>query len=107
MNQTVEQLLQAALKLPDEEQLQLVSALTAAVEERGLRPFDDSWLEEIRRRSAEYDAGSIQAIPWAEVNERARGGPLEMATISFLPSGDAVSTRSAEKVCENVPAAER
>lgn len=72
MNQTVEQLLQAALKLPDEEQLQLVSALTAAVEERGLRPFDDSWLEEIRRRSAEYDADSVQAIPWAEVKERAR-----------------------------------
>jgi putative addiction module component (TIGR02574 family) len=72
MNQTVEQLLQAALKLPDEEQLQLVSALTAAVEERGLRPFDDSWLEEIQRRSAEYDAGAVQAIPWAEVKERAR-----------------------------------
>lgn len=72
MNQTVEQLLQAALKLPDEEQLQLVAALTAAVEERRLRPFDDSWLEEIRRRSAEYDAGSVPAIPWAEVKERAR-----------------------------------
>jgi putative addiction module component (TIGR02574 family) len=72
MNQTVEQLLQAALKLPDEQQLLLVSALTAAVEERGLRPFDDSWLEEIRRRSAEYDAGSVQTIPWAEVKEPTR-----------------------------------
>ena len=72
MNQAVDQLLQAALKLPDEEQLQLVSALTAAVEERGLRPFDDSWLEEIRRRSAECDAGSVQPIPWAQVKERAR-----------------------------------
>lgn len=72
MNPTVEQLLQAALKLPDEEQLQLLSALTAAVEERGLRPFDDSWLEEIRRRSAEYDAGSAQAIPWTEVKQRVR-----------------------------------
>jgi putative addiction module component (TIGR02574 family) len=72
MNKSVEQLLQAALKLPDEEQLQLVSALTAAVEERGLRPFDDTWLEEVRRRSAEYDAGGVQPIPWAEVKERAR-----------------------------------
>jgi putative addiction module component (TIGR02574 family) len=72
MNPAVEQLLQAALKLPDEEQLQLVSALTAAVEERGLRPFDDSWLDEIRRRSAQYDAGSVQAISWTEVKERAR-----------------------------------
>ena len=48
MSQTVEQLFQAALLLlSDAEQLQLVSALNAAVEERGLKPFDDSWLEEI------------------------------------------------------------
>jgi putative addiction module component (TIGR02574 family) len=72
MKQAVEQVLQAALKLPDEDQLQLLSALTAAAEERGLRPFDDSWLEEVRRRSAEYDAGSVQPIPWSEVKERAR-----------------------------------
>jgi putative addiction module component (TIGR02574 family) len=72
MSQTVEQLFQAALKLSDGEQLQLVSALTAAVEERGLKPFDDSWLEEIARRSAEYDGGSVQSIPWSEVKERAR-----------------------------------
>jgi putative addiction module component (TIGR02574 family) len=70
MNQTVEQLLQAALKLPDEQQLELVSALIAAVEERGLRPFDDSWLEEIRRRSEGYDSGSAEAIPWTEVKAR-------------------------------------
>jgi putative addiction module component (TIGR02574 family) len=72
MSQTVEQLFQAALKLSDTEQLQLVSALTAAVEERGLKPFDDSWLEEIGRRSAEFDAGTVKPIPWAEVKERAR-----------------------------------
>ncbi len=72
MNRTVEQVLQAALKLADEEQLQLVSALTAAMDERGLRPFDDAWLQEIRRRSDEYDAGSVTPISWAEVKERAR-----------------------------------
>jgi putative addiction module component (TIGR02574 family) len=72
MQQNVDQLLQAALSLPDEEQLRLVSALTAAVEERGLRPFDDWWLGEIERRSAEYEARSVAAIPWSEVKERAR-----------------------------------
>jgi putative addiction module component (TIGR02574 family) len=74
MSQGVQELLQAALALSDEEQLQLVAALVAAVDERGLRPFDDSWLEEIRRRSAEFDAGSVRPIPWAEVKERARQG---------------------------------
>lgn len=75
MSQDVQQLLQAALALSDEEQLQLVAALVAAVDERGLRPVDDHWLEEIRRRSAEYDAGGVRPIPWAEVRERARRGP--------------------------------
>jgi putative addiction module component (TIGR02574 family) len=72
MQQNVDQILAAALSLPDEEQLRLVSALTAAVEERGLRPFDDWWLGEIERRSAEYETGGVQAIPWAVVKERAR-----------------------------------
>ena len=72
MQQNVDQILEAALSLPDEEQLRLVSALTAAVEERGLRPFDDWWLGEIQRRSAEYDVGDVRAVPWFEVKERAR-----------------------------------
>jgi putative addiction module component (TIGR02574 family) len=74
MSQSVDQLLQAALALPDEEQLRLVAALVAAVDERGLRPFEDSWLTEIQRRSAEYDSGAVQAIPWGDVKQRARGG---------------------------------
>ena len=72
MSQGVQRLFQAALALSDEEQLQLVAALVAAVDERGLRPFDDSWLEQVQRRSAEYDAGGVEPIPWAEVKERAR-----------------------------------
>jgi putative addiction module component (TIGR02574 family) len=72
MSRGVEQLLQAALALPDEEQLQLLAALLAAADERGLRPFDDTWLAEIQRRSAEFDAGAVKPIPWSEVKERAR-----------------------------------
>ena len=72
MSQAVQQLLRSALSLSDEDQLQLVAALLAAVDERGLRPFDDGWLAEIQRRSAEYDAGAVKPIPWSEVKERAR-----------------------------------
>lgn len=72
MAPAVQQLLQSALALPDEEQMQFVTALLAAVDERGLRPFDDEWLAEVQRRSAEYDAGGVQPIPWAEVKEKAR-----------------------------------
>jgi len=73
MNEQLDQLLQAALALPDEDQLRLLDALGAAVDERGLRPFDDSWLAEIRRRSAEFEAGTVRPIPWSEVKARARG----------------------------------
>ncbi len=72
MSQGVQHLFQAALALSDEEQLQLLTALGAAVDERGLRPVDDVWPAEIQRRSAEYDAGGIEPIPWAEVKRRAR-----------------------------------
>ena len=72
MSQGVEEILRAALGLSDEEQLQLVAALVAAVDERGLQPFDDSWIVEAQRRSAEYDAGATRAIPWSVVKERAR-----------------------------------
>lgn len=72
MSASVDRLLQDALALPDEEQLRLLAALDAAVEERGLRPFDDSWLDEIQRRSAEFDAGAVKPIPWPEVKEQAR-----------------------------------
>ncbi|MFC4311113.1 addiction module protein [Steroidobacter flavus] len=33
---------------------------------------DRAWLEEIQRRSAEFDAGLVKAIPAEEVFERAR-----------------------------------
>ena len=82
----MENVLLAALALPDEEQLQLVAALLAAVDERGLRPFDDSWMAEIQRRSAEYDAGSVQPIPWAEVKEEARARFRRVANVAFLPA---------------------
>ena len=72
MSPSVEQLLQSALSLPVSEQLELVAALNAAVDERGLRPFDDDWLAEIQKRSAEYDAGLVTPIPWREVKERGR-----------------------------------
>jgi putative addiction module component (TIGR02574 family) len=69
MSQTVDNILQTALALPEEEQLELIAALLAAAEERGLRPFDDSWLAECQRRSAEIDAGAVKPIPWSEVKE--------------------------------------
>ncbi len=72
MSSQVDELFQAVLGLPDEDQLRLLAALTSALGERGVRPFDDSWLVEVRRRSTEFDSGVVRAVPWDEVKERAR-----------------------------------
>ncbi len=68
----IDQLLQSALALPQEDLQIFLSALAAAVDERGLSPSDTRWLGEIRKRSDEFDAGGVKAIPWSVVKEQAR-----------------------------------
>jgi Putative addiction module component len=67
MTEAIDQVLQAALALSDADQRVLLAALEAAVVERRKLPFDESWLAEIKRRSAELDTGTVERIPWAEV----------------------------------------
>lgn len=72
MTEAAENLLQSALALPKEERLQLVEALLAECDRELARPFDDAWLAEIQRRSAQIDAGTAILTPWPEVKRRVR-----------------------------------
>jgi putative addiction module component (TIGR02574 family) len=72
MSPATEQLLQAALALPEDERLELVEALLASHDPSSGLPFDPSWLGEIQRRSAEIEAGTVQLTPWPVVRERVR-----------------------------------
>ncbi len=72
MTPTAEQVLTAALQLPDVDRLELIEALIDSVESPHRPPFDESWREVIRRRSAELDSGGVAPVPWAEVKRRAR-----------------------------------
>ena len=85
MSHAADQLLKSALALPEDEQLQLAAALVSALDESRVCPFDDAWLAEAERRSAEYDAGIVQARPWSEVKERARQGVAAIAHSSREP----------------------
>ena len=60
-------LLSDASKLPLDARIQLIEALWDTVSEDALPPLNDDWLAEIDRRSAEYDAGLVQPIPWEQV----------------------------------------
>jgi putative addiction module component (TIGR02574 family) len=71
MNTSVEQVLDAALALPDGERVEIVEALIASFRPED-QPFDDSWREAILRRSAELRSGQVKPVPWAEVKSGAR-----------------------------------
>jgi putative addiction module component (TIGR02574 family) len=72
MNTAKEQLLDAALALPDEDRLEIVEALAASLQPADRPPFDESWREVILRRSAELLSGKVAPVPWSEVRKRAR-----------------------------------
>jgi putative addiction module component (TIGR02574 family) len=72
MGPLTEQLFQAALALPEEERLELVEAILAAQGSEGGLPFDPAWPDEVRRRSAEVEAGTVRPTPWSAVRGRVR-----------------------------------
>ena len=72
MNAVAEQMLTAALNLPDDERLEFVEALIVSFQTADGSPFDESWREIIRRRSAELRSGRVSSIPWADVKRQAR-----------------------------------
>jgi putative addiction module component (TIGR02574 family) len=74
MSSSFDQVLTAALSLPDTERADLVDALLGTLEPDPAAPLDPAWLEEIERRSKEYDEGKVQGIPWDEVRKSLRRG---------------------------------
>ncbi len=87
MTPSVEQVLQSALSLPSAEQVELIEALIAAIDEADPRPLDAAWMAEIQRRSDEFDAGKVIAVSWSVVRERATE-TARMANVSLLPAAD-------------------
>jgi putative addiction module component (TIGR02574 family) len=59
------------MALSEEERLQLIDALMAEYDQAA-KPFDDAWLAEAQKRSAQIDAGVVVLTPWAEVKRRVR-----------------------------------
>ncbi len=62
----------AAQNLGTDDKLQLISRIWETIPPAGdFRPSDAD-LAEIKRRSAELDAGAVKAIPWEEVRDSVR-----------------------------------
>ncbi len=62
-----EAVLADATRLPVVERIQLIEALWDTLPGDALPSLSDEWMAEIERRSAEYDSGSVQTVPWEQI----------------------------------------
>ena len=78
MTPTMDELLGAALRLPEPERAELAELLAASVETPA-SPVYTAWAAEVRRRAAELESGQVQSVPLDEalrlVREQLDGGP--------------------------------
>ena len=72
MSPVAETLLASVRSLPTPTQVELIEAIIAGLDEAEGTPLDSQWMAEIERRSAEYDAGLVEVIPWSEVRKQDR-----------------------------------
>jgi putative addiction module component (TIGR02574 family) len=68
---TYETLLVDASRLPVADRIQLFDAIWDTLPEDSLPPLSDEWAAEIQKRSAEYDAGGVETVPWDQVKAEA------------------------------------
>jgi putative addiction module component (TIGR02574 family) len=64
-------LLADASQLPLDVRVQLIEALWDTLPDDAMPPLSNEWLAEIQRRSAEYDAGTVQPTPWEQIRSDA------------------------------------
>jgi putative addiction module component (TIGR02574 family) len=70
MAHPAQDILAAALSLPEGERLRIASELLASVEEPYDDAWDAAWLEELERREQAVRDGGHAGEPWAEVRAR-------------------------------------
>ena len=70
MNSRVDHLLDEALELPTEERSALVVALLDSLDGKSDASISEAWREELRTRRNALRAGTVKAVPWADVKAR-------------------------------------
>jgi len=72
MTRHAEDVLQAALTLPEEDRAEIVGALLESLEASSEAEVEGAWRQEVATRVAALDAGEVETIPWSEVRDRLR-----------------------------------
>lgn len=72
MSPTLQSLLDAALKLPQNERASLAGHLLDSLDRASDEGVTAAWDKEVARRVAELDAGTAKLVPWSQVREELR-----------------------------------
>lgn len=67
MNSQAETALEAVLRLPPEDRLQIVEAVRSSLPSTMQPPVDEEWREILRHRLAEIQAGRTKPVEWDDV----------------------------------------
>jgi len=71
MKTTARSILDAALRLPAPEQVELATELLAHLEGASEADVDAAWAAEVERRTREIERGTVKPIPWSVVKRAA------------------------------------
>jgi putative addiction module component (TIGR02574 family) len=69
MSRNLQELYHEAAQLPESDRATLAGLLIESLDPASEEAVEAAWSEEIARRVAELDAGTIETIPWEEVRE--------------------------------------
>jgi len=62
-----QEVMQAALQLPDDDRFEIVRRLIDSLPPQFELEVDDDWVVELERRAAEIDSGTATTISWDEL----------------------------------------
>ena len=71
MKTAARSILNAALRLPEPEQIELATELLAHLEGASEAEVDAAWAAEVERRTREIDKGTVKPISWSAVKRAA------------------------------------
>ena len=69
MNATTHELLQSALQLPEQDRADLAASLIESLDQSFDAAAQTAWAEEVRRRVADLDSGSVKAVSWDQARQ--------------------------------------
>jgi putative addiction module component (TIGR02574 family) len=70
MASTLKDLYERAMSLTDQDSVELVGLLLETLDIEQETGVEVAWLEEIERRVADLDSGTVKPVPWPEVRAR-------------------------------------